>query len=107
MKKYLLIFVPLWVMLASAQTQQGYVKTKGRMGSNGTVIPGTRLPGAMVTVRGGNAVVSGNKGFIDIMVPVTGDVYSIDGVLVRKAGAELPRLAPGLYIMNGQKVFVK
>ena len=28
-----------------AQTQQGYVKTKGRLASNGTVISGTRISG--------------------------------------------------------------
>ena len=53
------------VMMA-AQTQQGYVKTKGRLANNGIVIAGTRLPGATVTVRGGNAVVSGNKGTFTI-----------------------------------------
>ena len=45
-----------------AQTQQGYVKTKGRLGSNGAVVKGSRLSGAVITVKGGNAVVSGTNG---------------------------------------------
>ena len=52
-----------------AQTQQGYVKTKGRLGSNGTVIAGTRLQGATVSVKGGNSVVSGNNGTFSLSVP--------------------------------------
>ena len=54
-----LLLVPV---MASAQMQQGYVKTKGRLASNGTRIAGTRLSGAMVSVRGGNAVTSGSNG---------------------------------------------
>ena len=61
-----LLTIPLFLF---AQTQQGYVKTKGRLGSNGTVIAGTRLPGATVTVKGGNAVVSGNKGTFSLAIP--------------------------------------
>ena len=51
------------------QTQQGYVKTKGRLGNNGTLIAGTRLSGATITVRGGNAVTSGNNGAFSLSVP--------------------------------------
>lgn len=54
---------------AFAQTQQGYVKTKGRLGSNGSVIAGVRLQGATVTVKGGNAVLSGNNGTFSLPVP--------------------------------------
>lgn len=71
MKKSLIILLSLslTIMAATAQTQQGYVKTKGRLGSNGTVVAGQRLPGATVTVKGGNAVVSGNKGTFSLVVP--------------------------------------
>lgn len=44
---------------------------------------------------------------VDINVPVTADIYRLDGVLIRKAGADTRGLAPGLYIMNGHKVMVK
>ena len=52
-----------------AQTQQGYVKTKGRLGNNGTVIAGTRLQGATVIVKGGNSVVSRNNGTFSLAIP--------------------------------------
>lgn len=42
MNKYLLIIVSLWALQASAQTQQGYVKTKGRM-VEGNLQPGKGL----------------------------------------------------------------
>jgi len=63
MKKTLfLLYFLILLFDASAQTQQGYVKTKGRLANNGTVIQGTRLSGAMVTVKGRNAVLSGSNG---------------------------------------------
>lgn len=37
----------------------------------------------------------------------SGDVYTIDGVKVRKAGESLNGLAKGLYIVNGKKVVIK
>ena len=51
------------------QTQHGYVKTKGRLANNGAVIAGTRLSGATVSVKGGNAVLSGNNGTFSLSVP--------------------------------------
>ncbi len=62
------------MLVITAQTQQGYVKTKGRLGSNGTVVAGQRLSGATVTVRGGNAVVSGSEGDFTLVVP-SGNFY--------------------------------
>jgi len=61
-----LTFVSLMVL---AQSQQGYVKTKGRLANNGTIIAGTRLSGATVSVKGGNAVLSGNNGSFSLSVP--------------------------------------
>ena len=52
-----------------AQTQQGYVKTKGRLGNNGTTIAGIRLSGATITVKGGNAVVSSRNGTFSLSIP--------------------------------------
>lgn len=46
-------------------------------------------------------------GFIDVTVPITADIYRLDGTKVRNAGTDTRGLAPGLYIMNGQKVSVK
>lgn len=52
----------LFVLTASAQTQQGYVKTKGRLGQNGQIIPGTRLSGATIMLTGNNATHSSAQG---------------------------------------------
>lgn len=58
-KKALLVFSSLAVMLfpASAQIQQGIVKTRGRV-VDGHVVAGTRLPGATITMSLGNPQVS-------------------------------------------------
>ena len=64
MKKFCFVFCLLFVgiSVASAQTQRGYVKTRGRLQSNGTTIAGSRLPGATVTLKGNNSVTSGANG---------------------------------------------
>ena len=63
MKKIVVIIIAFIVSLPLlAQMQQGYVKTKGRLASNGTRIAGTRLSGATVSIRGGNTVTSGSNG---------------------------------------------
>lgn len=75
------ILAILWLSIclsSSAQTQQGYVKTKGRLGSNGTVIHGTPLGGATVTVKGRNAVVSGRNGKFSLAIP--GNSYYLQNV---------------------------
>ncbi len=56
------------ISVASAQTQRGYVKTRGRLQSNGTTIPGTRLSGATVTLKGNNSVTSGANGVFSFAV---------------------------------------
>ena len=53
MKKLVGILALLFAVIAvSAQTQYGYVKTKGRMDANGKLIPGQGLKGATVQVQG-------------------------------------------------------
>lgn len=74
MKSFLKIFITLVAfaqlsLVASAQTQTGIVKTKGRLGANGSVIAGTRLPGASVKVQGRNAVLSNKNGIFTFPVP--------------------------------------
>lgn len=76
----------LWVILLMAgttfsswsQTQTGYVKTKGRLGSNGKVVSGTRLPGATVQVKGRNAVVTNANGAFSL--PIPSNKYSLQTV---------------------------
>lgn len=62
-----LVFV-LAVFTSSAQTQQGYVKTRGRL-VNGSVVAGQRLSGVTVQVKGSNAVVSKANGTFSFPVP--------------------------------------
>ena len=70
MKKLASIIIAILLpLLAMAQTQQGYVKTKGRLNSNGTVTPGVRLSGATVVLKGGSSVVSGANGAFSMKVP--------------------------------------
>lgn len=54
---------------ATAQTQHGYVKTKGRLSSNGTVVAGTRLPGTAVQVKGRTTVLSQSNGSFSFPIP--------------------------------------
>lgn len=52
-----------------AQTQQGYVKTKGRLGDDGVVIKGSSIQGAVVHVKDINAVVSNGNGTFSFYLP--------------------------------------
>lgn len=85
-KKFLTFLLIIFsANLAFAQTQKGYIKTRGRMGSNGVVIPGTRIEGATIGINGGNSVVSGENGNFVLSVP-TGK-FSLSAV--KKSGYEL------------------
>ena len=70
MKRFLTLSLCIIMsMMATAQTQQGYVKTKGRLSNNGSVIAGQRLSGASVTLKGGNTVLSKQNGTFSFPVP--------------------------------------
>ena len=71
MRKALLIsiLICLTSLSVSAQTQQGYVKTRGRMDSKGNPIPGKRISGATIQVKGKNAVVTDANGAFSFPVP--------------------------------------
>ena len=80
MKKLILLIICLCAMTAAlAQTQAGYVKTRGRMGGNGQVIPGSRLAGATIRIKGRNAVVSQASGAFSF--PTPGNKYFVQGVM--------------------------
>ena len=66
---YSLLFMCCLALGCWSQSQQGYVKTKGRLGSNGAVVKGSRLSGAVITVKGGNAVVSSRNGTFSLSIP--------------------------------------
>ena len=69
MKQLLLLLLVLITISLNAQTQQGYVKTKGRLASNGTVISGTRIPGATIQVKGRTDVLSQSNGTFSFPIP--------------------------------------
>ena len=70
------------VLLLSAQTQHGYVKTKGRLGADGNVIPGVRLSGATVSIKDRSALISASDGAFSF--PLPGKDYIVENV--RKNG---------------------
>lgn len=80
------IFISLLMTIAlSAQTQRGFVKTKGRM-VNGKHVSGKGLPGASVTIQGGNIVgVKNTDGSFSFVVPAQAFLISA----VRKNGYQL------------------
>ena len=86
MKKYLLFLCLLATISAAfAQTQRGYVKTRGRLAANGSLIPGTRLTGATITFKDKVAVVSGPNGAFSY--PMRSKTFSVESV--KKKGYQL------------------
>ena len=70
MKQLLFFVICICVVLGGlAQTQSGYVKTPGRLGSSRTVIAGKRLSGATIQVKGGRTVLSSANGTYSFPVP--------------------------------------
>ena len=86
MRKALLLSIALLTgIMLSAQTQQGYVKTKGRM-VDGKLIPGHGLKGASVSVHGRTTIlVNSNDGTFSFPVPDA--QFRLDSV--RKKGYQL------------------
>jgi len=80
----LVVCLLLIATTASAQTQQGFVKTKGRM-VNGQLQAGNKLSGAVISVRGRSAVLSQSNG--QFSFPVGGKTFMLDSV--RKKGYQL------------------
>lgn len=86
MKKTLFtLLMTLFCTTSFAQTQQGIVKTRGRM-VNGKLVAGTKLSGATITLNFGNALVSGSQGGFSFNVP-NGKTYSL--VMAKKLGYTL------------------
>ena len=84
-KTFLLTAILLMSLMATAQTQQGFVKTKGRM-VNGKLVPGEGLKGATVFIQGRTSViVQSDKG--DFSFPVPNSQFRLDSV--RKKGYQL------------------
>ncbi len=104
MKKWLLLSICLLTaFLCAAQTQKGYVKTKGRM-TNGKLVPGHGLNGALVSVRGRAAVlVDNDEGMFSF--PVSDRQFQIDSV--RKKGYTLVDIEAcrRSYVYSGNPVY--
>lgn len=71
MKKLSLLIICLCISFCTvAQIQIVYVKTKGRLGSNGQVIPGQPIGGVVIKIKGlSNAFVSSHDGIISFPIP--------------------------------------
>ena len=80
MKRFLWFVFPMIAIGSSvfAQTQIGYIKTRGRLDSEGALIPGERLADASVTVRGRNSVNSDRNGAFRIQL--SGPTYYLQSV---------------------------
>ena len=77
MKRLILIsLLTTAVLFASAQTQSGVVKTRGRL-VNGKLVPGTLLQGATVEVEGRQPVLAADGRF---SFPVTGSGFRLKSV---------------------------
>lgn len=104
-KKLLLLAATLLMCVcASAQTQQGYVKTKGRM-VNGKLVPGQGLKGAMVSVQGRTSVlVNSDDGAFSF--PVAEPQFRLDSV--RKKGYQLVDMdaCPKTYKRSGNPIYI-
>lgn len=69
---------------ALAQTQQGYVKTKGRL-VNGQLVAGKGIQNAVVAVKNRSAVISGTNG--NFSFPISAQTFKLDSV--NKKGYQL------------------
>ena len=86
MKRLFFLFFSLIVAsVCSAQTQHGYVKTRGRLDAAGKLIPGKRLSGVAIGIKGRNTVQSGNDGTFSFKI--LEDTYYLTNV--RKDGYQL------------------
>lgn len=83
MKKTLLCIIMFAVMSATAvgQTQQGYVKTRGKLAADGkNVVPGVRLSNALVTIENRSPVKSGTNGAFSFALPAGTNHYRLQRV---------------------------
>ena len=79
MKKLLLLTVCVaMATMMMAQTQKGYVKTKGRLSNDGQVIPGEPLGEVTIKVKDRNAVMSDKRG--DFSFPMPDETYYLESV---------------------------
>lgn len=79
MKKLLFVALTLcFTTVIFAQTQKGYVKTKGRLDNDGNLIPGTPLSEVVVKVKDRNEVISDKRG--DFSFPMSDQTYYLESI---------------------------
>ena len=105
MKRLLLLsFAMMLGIMLQAQTQQGYVKTKGRM-VDGKLVPGQGLKGTMVSIKGRMAVlVNADDGAFSF--PVAEAQFRLDSV--KKKGYQLVDLdlCPKTYKYSSNPLYI-
>lgn len=73
MKQQILFCILVFLFVANdcayGQTQNGYVKTRGRLSPEGKVIPGSHLAGTLVKIKDRNSVISKNDGTFSLRIP--------------------------------------
>lgn len=78
------LFILLTGSIAFAQTQQGYVKTRGRLAANGkSVVEGKRLSNAIVTIEKRSSVKSGKDGTFSFVLPYGTKHYRVQNVQLK------------------------
>lgn len=106
MKKLICIWAVMFLAVtAFSQTQQGYVKTKGRMDSKGNLIPGQGLKGATVSIKGRTTIlVNADDGAFSFPVPNT--QFYVNSV--RKKGYQLVDMeaCPRSYKYSSNPIYI-
>ena len=100
----LLTNVLLLGFIASAQTQQGFVKTKGRM-VDGKLVPGQGLKGATVSIKGRTPIlVNSDDGSFSF--PTSDRQFYLDSV--RKKGYQLVDMdaCPKTYVCSSNPIYI-
>ena len=78
-KVFLSVCLFLFTTMGFAQTQKGYVKTKGRLAPDGTIIHGEPISDAAIILQGGNSTMSDKKG--DFKIKLIDNSYYLQNVL--------------------------
>ena len=105
MRRYITLSLVLLIATwGVAQTQQGYVKTKGRM-VNGKLVPGQGIKGATAYIKGRTAVlVNADDGSFSF--PISEPQFKLDSV--KKKGYQLVDLdaCPKTYRFSGNPLYI-
>ena len=77
-KVFLSVCLFLFTTMGFAQTQKGYVKTKGHLDDGGNLIPGVPIGEVVVKVKGRNDVMSDKKGNFSFLI--SDKTYNLENV---------------------------